>query len=350
MHQIFLGVFILENIINKKNRRTLGRRKYKFNNKVLTFFFFVTLSWVFWFLIALDRHYTTNINFPVKYIHQFPDKEMVGEIPDKLLINVSGQGYTLLRTIFTRHNHNINLRVVTLNLNAIKGYDNKYFMLTRTLKDDIKRQLGVELNVNDILPDSLYYTFSNIVRRKIPVEPDINIEFQQQYMFGGSINCLPDCVWVSGPLSIVDTIFELKTNNYKFKKISKSFQIQAQIKSIPRVTIYTNIVSCTVPIEKYTQASIELPIKPINVPDSLRLHIFPSTITVNYNVGLNLYSRITPRLFRVVVDYKHIKNSINNRLKISIERQPAYVKVLSVNPRSVEYIVETATRKHSINN
>lgn len=324
----------------KKNDVTsIKRKEYKLNQKVLIFLFFLALSTIFWLLNALDHNFSTNITYPIKYIHLRPDMEMVDDIPENISLNVSGHGYVLLRSIITSSRHPVIFRIITLNFNNIPKDTNHYYLLTRNLKENIQRQLGSELVLNYLSPDTLYYTFSPIVRKKVHVVPDIDIEFEKQYMQGGSIVSIPDSIIITGPKSIVDTIEKIKTVYKNFDHTDKTFSEELKLEPVEGVSLIKKSVIISVPVEKFTESSINIPIKVLNIPDSLEMKLFPTFIKINYIVALRNYNKVSSWNFRATVDYKMVHASINNKLKVTLERQPAIVHSVSFRPKYVDYII-----------
>lgn len=265
---------------------------------------------------------------------------MVGEIPSELTLNVSGQGYSLLREIFSARQHQLVLKVLSLNFSTIPTDSNKSFVLTKTMKEFLQRQMGPEISLNYITPDTLLYNFSTIIRKKVPVEPNIDIEFNRQYMLGSKFIVQPDSIIVSGPKVLIDTISKVQTEYRNFDKTDKSFS--TELKLIPYSGVYfvRKKVILTVPVEKYTESFVMVPIKVLNIPDSMTMKTFPSSIKVSFIISLRNYNKVNVRQFRAIVDYKEIYLSINNKLKVSLERQPVFVKSISFHPKNVDYIIE----------
>lgn len=320
--------------------KPFGRRVLKLNQKIVTFLFFLVLSFIFWLLNVLDHNYSTNVEYPIKYIHHYNNQTMVGEIPASLSLNLSGQGYALMRNIFTSSSHPLSVSVISLKLDTLQDDTTKLFILTRNLKEYLQRQLSNEVTLNYITPDTLYYTFSPVIRKKVPIEPDIDIEYEKQYMLGGNIISAPDCVIISGPQSILDTISFVKTEKKKFQKVDKSFRTNAKLVMYPDVYYVKKQSDLIVPVDKYTESTMSIPIKVINLPDSLTIKIFPPNVNITYNVSLNNYNKVSPRMFRFIVDYRNIDQSINNKLKVMLEHQPPYVNTILYKPRNVDYIIQ----------
>jgi YbbR domain-containing protein len=330
----------LRNITKIVINTSLFKKGGKLNQKVLTFLFFLALASLFWLLNTLDHTYTTNINYPIRYIHQMPNKEMVGNIPDELNLVVNGQGYALLRSIFTSNQHPVVFKVMSLPFNEISKDSGTYFILTKQLKEAIQVQFGNEITISYINPDTLYFTFSPITHKKLPVEPNVNLAFEQQYMQAGNVYTRPDSVMISGPQAVLDTIKQLKTQFQNFSNVNKSFSTDIKLQSLGKAILQQNTVKIFVPVDKYTEAQVSVPIKAINIPDSFHIKTFPANVTVSFDVTLHNYKRVSPKLFRAVVDYKSLDKSLNNKLKINLERQPTFVKNVIFRPKSIDFIIE----------
>ncbi len=265
---------------------------------------------------------------------------MVDDLPTELNLNVSGRGYTLLRNVFTASQHPIILREIALNYNSYSPDSNKSYVLTRSLKEIIQLQLGSELVLNYIAPDTIFYEFSIVERKKVPVEPNIDLDFASQCMLGSDIISKPDSIIISGPRSLTDTIKKVQTIYKRFTKVDKSFSIDLELIPIKGVFFVGKQVTLNISVDKYTESFVMIPIKVINLPDSMEMKTFPASVRINYIVALRNYNKVRPRQFRAIVDYRTIYNSINNKLKVTLERQPAFAKSVSFKPKNVDYIIE----------
>jgi len=318
-----------------------SRKSYSTRQKIMIFCFFLFLSTIFWFLKALDNELTANITFPIKYIHHRQDIEMIGEIPKTLTLNLSGHGFKLLKHFIISKNTPIILRIVALDLNNHPTVKGKYYVLTQYLKENIQRQIGENVTLNYIVPDTLFFTFSPVVTKKVKVVPDLKLDLLKQFMLEGDIISVPDSIIVSGPKAIIDSINCVKTEKYELSGIFRSFSKELELIKTKDVKYETDKVNITVPVEKYTQASIKVPIRTINVPDSLKLITNPLYINIIYRVSMKNYKKINKYQFSVVVDYNEISQSINRKLKVKIKDFPYMIKIENYMPRSTDFFIES---------
>lgn len=320
--------------------RRSRRKKITLNRKVLVFFFFLLLSVLFWFLTAMNQEYDTDISYPVRYIRYPEKKVLVNDIPDRLELSVHAGGYTLLRYRLRSRLNPIIFDVNSFSLNRVIGDPSTLYILTGIAKDDIVKQLRSEFEILSISPDTIFFQFGDKVSKKVPVEPDLEISFEKQYMQVGPYLVEPDSVTISGPESIIDTIKVAATEPVIMSELNRSFDMELEMKPQHKVEYDPLEVWIQVPIEKFTEASLKVQIEVINMPDSLLLRPFPPAVTVNCQIGLSAYETLNEHLFRAVIDYAEVGNMLGNKLKVQIIKMPVYIQSVNFTPKSVEYIVE----------
>ncbi len=331
----------MEEEILSRVRRSFNRKKLKLNKKLLTFLFFLMLSIIFWLLSALNQSYTTTITYPVHYVNFPKNKVLVGKVPSKLNLNVNAHGYTLLK-------YKLNVRKIPIifNVNSFSLYkapgneSGKFYILTRFAKEKITNQLSSDIQLLDIMPDTLFFQFSTIIGKKVPVVPNVQVNFARQYMVKGEISSDPDSITVSGPHLILDTLSRVYTRFQQLDQVNATTQRNLPLEPVDNVTYSQKRVLVTIPVEKYTEASVNVSIVPVNMPDSLVIKLFPPTVSVTYLVGLSDYDKVQSSSFKATVDYNSIATSLNNKLRVSVEVIPPFIRSVKYQPRNVDFVIE----------
>jgi len=317
------------------------KRRIISNQKAITFLFFLLLSTLFWLLNALSENYNATVTYPVHYTSLPKQKVLMADVPNRLRLNVNARGYTLLKYKLTAHRDPIIFNVNAFELKKIEGNDKTtYYILTRSAVDRIGKQLSAEIKIYDIMPDTLFFKFADRVVKKLPVKADLNIELQKQYMIKGNIYTNPDSITVTGPHIILDTIEYVKTKHQELTNVAFNTQRNLPLKNIDKVTFSKKRVTVNIPVEKFTEESIIVPLQKLNVPEDLELKVFPSAVKVSYNVGLSDYSLVNPDLFMLVVDYNDIEENLDNKLKINLTKSPPFVSAIKYHPKFVDYLIE----------
>ena len=269
-----------------------------------------------------------------------PDKRLVGNIPQSITVNSTAHGYTLLKYIiyFRQNPVLISLATSSLTEYSDKG-SNKYLLLTKNIKEKIQRQFS-ELNINYLLPDTLFFEMSDVVKQYKKVKPNLDIDFEKQYTLSNRIICVPDSVELTGPKAVLDTIKYAETKDLIYKKVNKIFQVKMNLKLIPDIAYNHNIVTVVVPVDKYTESEIHIAVIHRNVPSNFKMKTFPAKIKVTYKVSLDNYKYINENQFLLTVNYNEINNSINNKIKLNLEQTPYIIWDVNYKPKTVEFILE----------
>ena len=297
---------------------------------------FLLISTAIWFLNALSKNYTSDIEYPLVYSDFPEDKVFVGELPEHLDLQINAHGYALLRYKMFRKPVPISFNVSAFNLS--RGLDSSSaYILTRYLRDQISRQLPSELQLLEIKPDTLYFQFANKVSRMVEIRPDFIYTIVNQFTIKDKIRLTPDSVEVTGPDLIMDTLQYVLTERLELGELTRNYSDRVRLNTQPDLNYGVSRVSCSIELERFTELQVSVPIEVLNVPDSINLQTFPSNITINCKVGLSKYDRIENYPFRAVVDFLKIDERVPT-LNVSIQNVPEYLLGYEYYPKTVEYL------------
>lgn len=316
------------------------KNKAKFNQKMAIFGFFLLIATALWYLNKLSHEYTTTLSYPVRFVDMPRGKILVGDMPKKLDLKVNAFGYTLLRYKMSAALVPVDFSFGEIPLRPINGSKTKYYVLTSRALRHISSQLSNDIRLDAIMPDSLVFEFAKTMEKRVKVEPLLKIDFAKQFMLAGGVAVKPDSITISGPQSLVDTISVIYTRPIKLNGVSKPTTKTVALPAMSQVGFSHRKVDVSIAVEKFTEASLRIPVEVLNIPDSLKLTIIPRTVTVKCNVIMSRYFDLKPRQFRVVVDYKFIDESLSKRLRVKLLEQPNFVQELDFDPKFVEYIIE----------
>jgi YbbR domain-containing protein len=327
----------LENGFLQKWPRVPEGQNLQFRKKVLLFSVFLLISVFIWFLNALSKNYTTEIEYPLTY-EDFPtDRVFVGQLPDKLDLRINAHGWAILRYRIFRKPVPISFKVSAFSFNRTGGDSSRAFILTRYLRDQVSRQLPAELQLLEIRPDTLYFQYAKSVTKMVKIMPDLIFEVDKQFTIKDGIDLEPDSVEVTGPDLIVDTLKQVFTARSELGQLSKNFTDKVRLNQIPDLTYSHSRVKCNIELERFTEVQLTLPVSVINVPDTISLQTFPSRIRFTCNVGLSKYDRVDGNLIRAVVDYEEIRDG-TRLVNVHIQNLPVYLLGYEYYPRTVEFL------------
>jgi len=291
-------------------------------------------------LSKLSHEYSTTLSYPIRYESIPKGKVIVGEPPRKIQLKVKAFGYTLLKCKLSAA-----LSPISLDLNkhlsqSFGASKSKHFVLTYRIRNSVAKDLGSEILLEGIEPDTLFVELADVVEKKVRVQPVYSVSYDRQFMQSGSIVLEPDMVTINGPKSILDTISTVKTRPIILNKLNQKVAEKLSLVPIHQVSFSTRKVMVTLPVEKYTEITINVPVEIENQPDNVKFLCIPKNVDVKCNVVLSKYFTLKPNMFKAVVDYALIDKSLNKKLKVKLVKFPDFVGLVDFTPKYVEYIIE----------
>lgn len=318
-------------------------RKLKVNRNLLTYLFFLLIAVIIWYLNALNKDYTTDLNFRVKYSDLPEDKVLVDEPPERIKLTVNAQGFTILKYKlgFIFYPVVLDASYQSLRRNQFSG-QGEYFILTQSVFDKIAVQLSSDVTLRSVSPDTLKFLFSETTQKDIPVKVQAKLLFEKEFLPRGEMQVDPSKVTVTGPEAIVDTMQYVYTRKESFKKLKDTLRKEIKLIPVNQLRYSVPEVKIMQPVERHTEATLTVPIEPVNLPQGFVMKTFPGTVTVNCMVPLTDFEKLRPSMFRIVADYTTLNDLRDNQAKVrlSLLKSPDYVSDVRFHPKNVDFVIE----------
>ena len=316
----------------KKVKNFLSRAQSK---ELLTFLFFLCLSFLFWILQSMNEEAEATYRSPVRYRNVPEDIVFTTAPPSQLTLRIKDKGIILLNYSFGKPFQPVEVDVKPYLINN-KG--------TIRIKEEqlgalLKKQLNVSTTLLSLYPDTLLIHYSKQGDKLVPVRFDGILTAGAQFQVGSDIQIKPDSVRVFAARTILDTLQSVSTTSLQLSDLSDTIVQKLSLRSIKGAKIVPSQVQITIPVEEYTEKVMSLPITVEGLPDSLQLRTFPSMVQLSCFVVLRDFKDVTPESFRVVVDYHDFREGMT-RLPIEVLEIPQNVTNVHCKPDSVEFIIE----------
>lgn len=330
----------MENKWKYKLQAILKRFHIKDERKLAIYLICVGIASIFWLLNALEKEYTIELSFPVRYTNLPKNKILVNDPPNHFTLDIQSYGFTLLR-----YKLSVAFTPLVFNINDFGGKMMEdstrcnYAIASRQFRNRIADQLSNELSITSIQPDTIYFQFDQIVIQKKKVVPDINLQLKKQHYLSGEIKVKPDSISVHGPKLILDTLKSVHTVSQLYKDLDHLVQRNVPLKSIKKIDYNPKRVVVHIPVEEYTEKELSVPITITNLPDNVHVNLFPSHIKLSFLIGLSRFSEIIPADFRASVSYDDIKNKVDY-LPVTLDKIPPHLKSVDFSPGKIEYLIE----------
>jgi hypothetical protein len=306
----------------------------------LIFLGFLALSSLFWLLKTFEKtyeaDYTFNIDFHDKKGYVFDE-----DLPKKVTLTVEETGFDLLR-----YKLNPNFQTVSLNLEELiqrrerrRGTGN-YFLLSSDIKGPIIRYLPSTTTIKNIQPDTLHIRFGRQVQKKVPVSFNGLVIPARQRMISGNIRVTPDSVTIFGSARILDTLLSVRTEFETFNNVKDTLSQTMRLQKIPGIEFGQNRFNVMIPVETFTEKTVNVPVVGIGFPNDMQVRTFPGLVQVSFFVGVGRYSTVDERNFKAWVDYSDIKNTGGNQLKVTVETDQKWIDNMNVSPEMIDFLLE----------
>lgn len=308
------------------------------NKDVFVFTIFLLISTSFWFFNALRDKYVTDFVFSLRLVNVPADEILLNSNTQKINVQVRSTGYSLLRQYISNSFVPINYDVAKLHRSSKSG---KAYLLSRDQFNVIKEQLLVGIDLLKISPDTIFISLEPKEEKLVPIKLLGETTFQKQYALSGDIYFTPESVYVTGQKSLIDTLSVVYTVNQKSTDLADTLNKVVDLEPKNGLTYSTDKVQLTIPVEPFSERTFSIPIEVVNMPDSLRLKIFPPDVNVTFRAGLSRFEKILESDFSAIVDASQLSNSQRpNRLKVKLESAPKNIQSYDFSPLYVEYLLE----------
>jgi len=302
-----------------------------------TFISFLLASVLIWLLITLSKEYTTIIKFPIEYGEISQNKLLLANQTKALEIVVNTNGFKILRTRF-------NTKSILINVNTlIRKRGTTYYLLLKSKKQRIKKQLPSGVNLQEIIKDTLFVQLGSLLTKKLAVKPNIKVNYHIGYDLSGEISLKPDSILVSGPENYISKINNIELVPIIFEDVKANFTRKVAVKELKGVAnLKFNVKEDTVSgkIEKFTEGLLNIPFKIINVPAGITINTLRKKVQVTYIVGLSSFNKIDENSFQVECDYATTVSNNLGYLIPKVVHKSLEIKSFKMTPNEINFLIQ----------
>jgi hypothetical protein len=315
-----------------------GRKEHRSHPRLIVFLVCLVISILMWLFIELMKDYTDEVQYNVSFINAPKDLILTNSGDSVITIGMNAQGFELLVAKYSK-----TLRELTIDLSALKirpngdGYT-AYLPSVRII-EQMGNQIRFKKEITYIKPDTLFFRFSEIYRKQVPVKLDLSYTLSGQYDVTDSIAFKPQFVTVSSIKSIIDTLSFVTTQKLNLTQVDSSINIKVALNKGYRpnlIKFSTDSVTVKLKVEKVTEAGYTIPV--LVTGNGEKVKIFPDKVDITCRIPLSEFPHISASDFSAQVEF--LPSSINEKkLRVVLVKIPDKAKVLKIVPADVEYII-----------
>jgi hypothetical protein len=313
--------------------------------KVIIFLLCLLFSLSAWLSIKISREASLTIPLEIQ----------VTNLPENLILtHVSDSAFTLsLRATGIRFLANPSLRNLNTleadfgSLQRMRGINDNVYFFTAS-QAELRFSLYNEVNRTSVRaqPDTIFFTATEAFTKKVPVFAQLNIDYRPGFRLYGIPVISPDSVYITGPEWLQDSVRFIRTAPIRAEAADKPLNRRVRLLNpVPGqpFNISESHADVLVPIEEYTEATVELPLT-IHCPEieqrfpGSRILLFPENVNVHYLVAFRDIRNVSPEMFRITVQCPDTTAQSGSRLPVSVTEFPGMVEILRIRPSDVEYV------------
>jgi len=298
--------------------------------------FFVCLAFALgaWLFFALSNSYVYQARTVVRFVN-FPQNKAFHSLQsDTVKLQIEGTGWQLL---FSRLR--INPQSVDIDL---KDLNKQTFVNLSDQLGYINQQFSSTQKVVYVQPDTLYFDFSSRAIKKVPVQLVTDIQFVKQYGISDTTKINPAYVTVTGPKEDLSKIVIWKTDTLKAKDISGNISSKISLKRpmLANINIYPSYAEVKVPIDEFTEKTVEVSIKVRNNRNYYDIKLLPDKVKITFMTSLGNYSKIDRDSFEATVDLDSWTEKSYRQLPVLLTRFPDFCKLVRIEPQALDFIIK----------
>lgn len=302
--------------------------------KVIPFFLFLILSFIFWLLIFFQSNAEGDHRIPLKYVN-IPEQEVFIEpTPDHIDLRIRDLGSGLFNYYFFKKRDSLSIDVTE----AQKNNDTK--LQGNQLTQLIRTKLAVNTQLIGYAPANISLKTAKLQSKTVPVVFDGEMRTSAGHLVINSISIIPNEVLLYGTGEQLRDISQVMTEYSVFENLKATSQLRAKLKAIEGISINPNEVEVYIPIHEFTERQFEISITVTNAPETLDVKFFPSKVRITFSVTLDVYKKIAPEDFEIELDYVKLKNLAGDQIELELTKFPPSIKNPHISPAVVEFLFE----------
>lgn len=304
------------------------------SKEFLIFLFFFFIAGSFWLLQTLNDDYETEFSIPIR-LRNIPDNiVLTTNPPSQFQIRVKDKGTVLINYMLKK-----NFFPLNISFGDYQGVNNQVKVPSIEFEKKILSQLGASSRLQSIKPDTLEYIYSTGKSKTIPVRLKGKITSERQYYISDTIFS-PDSILVYAPTKMLDTIQSAYTSVLDISDLSDTLRQTISLQPVKGAKFIPNEVEITLPVDIYTEKTVEVPITGINFPPNRTLKTFPSKVKVTFQIGLSRFNQVSSDDFVLNIPYNELTRLDADKYPVKLTVIPRNISNIRVSPEQVDFLIE----------
>lgn len=303
------------------------------NRRVNVFLMFLLFSFIILIFSKLSRDYTNTLSFEIKKVN-VPEEEVILNDSISLSIDLKTHGFRWFKYYIEKPKVEIDFSKDVTKVGGVYVWNKSVAYINNT-------QFDKQVQLLNMTPDTLFFRYDVNMIKKVPVKLNADIKFSAGYNTTDPIGLEPDSIVVIGPHVLVDEITALETEEVYIEEVRADLNKEAKLKlpeNLGDLKFSSTEVHLKATVEKFTEGALKVPVRVINVPNTVNINYFPKEVNVSYFVSLKNFKSVQIKDFKIVCDYNKVLEN-QTFLIPELVSFPQTVKSAKINQQQIEFII-----------
>lgn len=302
-------------------------------SSLLTFLFFLGLSFVFWFIQSMQGDFTRKVFIPVTY-DSVPSSLMgTTELPRFIVAQVQDKGfeqlkYSLngLKPIHVPRAHTISSESLTLG--------------RKELLEQVSDRLSTSAQVTQVAPSEVNIVLHKRASKAVPIVLKGQIPVAPGYI-AYAPQFAPSTIQLYGAQALLDKVSSVSAGPLDATSITQTLTSKLALDIPKGLVAETSQVQAHIRVEAYIEHQYTLPIQVRNAKEGYRFLPLPGTAILKLTIPRSRYDELVNTDFMLAVDFPELSRSgTSKQLPVKLVKCPDWVKNYSIEPAEVQYVLE----------
>lgn len=294
-------------------------------------FLSLAFSVILWVSVSLSNDYNTNLQLPIRFFNVPEGYVATSPSSEKISVKVRGKGWNLLSAmIATKSEYYVDAG------NELK----KNKMIDLRSFDAENTWLTSKLQIVEITPDTISFSFEKMSYSKIKIVPNLKIEFKHGYGLASDIVVIPESITISGPINRVSAMQEIPTESIILKDLSEKTERIVRIKNLQGFDIEAQTAKVILDVQRIIEQSVdEINVEVLDIPVDRNVVLLPNKINILLRGGIDVLGKLKKEKIRASVYYRDVVLDTVGSVT-PVVNIPNHTELVNIKPRQLNYVIK----------
>lgn len=291
----------------------------------------VIFAVILWGSISLSDIYYTIVDVKLT-LTNFPPGYTTGSlIPEEIKLRVKGQGWRLV---------SINVGPESeFRVSVGRDSGNHNISLYNYLESN--RWLFSDVDIINIYPDSIKFFVEKIISKKLLVTSGLNLEFKPGYGLASDVILKPDSVVVSGPISFLRPMTEIKTESKSLGLLDSKTFTELNLPVVQGFEFNKNLIEVMLDIQRIVDKQFDnVTVDVIDVPSGKEVVLLPNKISFNVRGGIEILGKLQQEQFHAYIKYQTLVRDTTGSVSPEL-LLPKNITLQYLKPDRLRYVIRS---------